>query len=388
MTQDGDLALSLIRGDALLRFQRRIGLAPAEGLGVARRALALALFTWLPVALWAAFEGRALPGAAGEPLLQHFGVQVRCLVAIPLFVLAEGVAHGLTMRLLPHFVHSGLVEPAQRARFLEVLRGVAKLRDRTLPWVLILGVAIAVQTLGPSDNHELVWAEGDPTPTRFGFGAWWFAWVARPVFIALLLGWLWRLILLCVLFRRIARLDLALVPTHPDRAGGLGFLEAVPMLFSPVALGISAVFASRFAHDVLYHGVHVQSLRAQMIALVVISLLLFLAPLLLWFPPLRAAKRRALLDYATLVGEHGRLVRRRWILHETLGDAPLLAAPEIGPVADTITLYESVKKMRTLPIGRSSLLAIGVAAGLPMLPVLAIEIPIRELLLKLLKTLA
>jgi hypothetical protein len=44
--------------------------------------------------------------------------------------------------------------------------------------------------------------------------------------------------------------------------------------------------------------------------------------------------------------------------------------------------------MRAAPIGRSSLLMIVLAAGVPMLLVLAIEIPIRDLLLKLLKTLA
>lgn len=387
MTQEGELALSLIRGDAMMRVGRRIGLVPQGGLGVARRAVALALVTWLPIAIWALFARRALPGEVLEPLLQHFGVQVRCLVAIPLFVLAEGVAHGITTRLLPHFVHSGLVAPADVPRFVEVLRGASILRDRTLPWFVILGVALAAQTLGPTDSHELVWAKDAAATVSFGFGGWWFAWVARPIFLSLLLGWLWRLVLLCVLFRRIARLDLALVPTHPDRAGGLGFLETTPLLFAPVVLGISAVFASRWAHDVLYHGVHVTALRPQMIALGVILLLLFVAPLLLWYGPLRAAKRRALLDYATLVGEHGRLVRRRWILKETLPDAPLLAAPEIGPVADTISLYEAVRKMRPVPIGRSSLAAIALAAVLPMIPVLAIEIPVRELLKTLLATL-
>ena len=387
MTQDGELALSLIRGDALLRVQRRIGLVPERGLGVARRALALALLTWLPIAVWALLMRRALPGEVAEPLLQHFGVQVRCLVAIPLFVLAEGVAHGITTRLLPHFVRSGLVKPADRPRFVEILHEVARLRDRTLPWIVIFGVALAAQTVGPSHPHELIWAEGASAPESFGFGGWWFAWVARPVFLALLLGWLWRLVLVGVLCHRIARLDLALVPTHPDRAGGLGFLESTPVLFAPVVLAISAVFASRFAHDVMYHGVHVTALRAQMIALLVISLLVFLAPLALWLGPLRACKRRALLDYGTLVGEHGRLVRRRWILGEPLAEAPLLAAPEIGPVADTISLYEAVRRMRALPIGRSSLLAIGLAAAVPMIPVLAIEIPVRELLKSLLTTL-
>ena len=191
-----------------------------------------------------------------------------------------------------------------------------------------------------------------------------------------------------MLFRRIARLDLALVPTHPDGAGGLGFLETTPTIFSPVVLGISAVLASRWAHDVLYHGVHVDSLRLQMIAVVVIALMLFLAPLFLWLPPLRAAKRRALLDYGTLVGEHGRLVRRRWILREPRRGRRPAQRPEIGPVADTITLYDAVRKLRVVPIGRTSLIAIVLAAGLPMLPVLAIEIPIRELLLGLLKSLA
>jgi hypothetical protein len=388
VTTDPEFALSLVRGDALLRLQRRIGLVPAGGLGVGRRALALALLSWLPLALWALLSGHALPSGAGEPLLKHFGVQARCLFAIPLFVLAEGVGHGLTTRLLPHFVSSGLVSEADRPRFREILLGVAKLRDRTLPWVVILGLVIAVEALGGAGTHELIWAEEGAVTLNLGFGGWWFAWVARPVFLALLLGWLWRLFLLCVLFRRIASLELALVPTHPDGAAGLGFLESTPFLFSPVVLGISAVFASRWAHDVLYHGAHVQELRLQMIAVVVIALLLFLAPLALWLPQLRACKRRALLDYGALVGEHGRLVRRRWIEGEPLADAALLGAPEIGPVADTISLYEAVKRMRPVPIGRPSLLAIVLAAALPMLPVLAIEIPIKDLLLKLLKTLA
>lgn len=388
MTPEADLELSLVRGDVLLGLQRRLGLVPADGLGVGRRALALALFAWLPLAAWALLSGHAPPSGAGEPLLEHFGIQVRCLVAIPLFVLAEGVAHGLTTRLIPHFVRSGLVSEADRPRFREILLGIARLRDRTLPWVVILGAVVAWRALGPAESHELIWAGEGAAPASFAFGGWWFSWVARPIFVALLLGWLWRLILLCVLFLRIGRLELALVPTHPDRAAGLGFLETLPVAFSPVALGISAVLASRWAHDVLYHGVHVQTLRLQMIAVIVLALLLFLAPLLLWLGPLAAAKRRALLDYGALVGQHGRLVRGRWILRLPPEDDALLDAPEIGPVADTVTLYEAVKKMRIAPIGRASLLAIALPAALPMLPVLAIEIPIRELLMKLLTSLA
>ena len=116
--------------------------------------------------------------------------------------------------------------------------------------------------------------------------------------------------------------------------------------------------------------------------------LLFLAPLLPWQRALAAAKRRAELEYGALVAEHGRLVRRRWIERQPVGDAPLLSAPEIGPVADTIALYEAARNMRSVPIGRRSLLAVLLPAAIPLVVVLAIEVPIKDLLLGLLKTLA
>jgi len=118
------------------------------------------------------------------------------------------------------------------------------------------------------------------------------------------------------------------------------------------------------------------------------TLLLFLAPLLVFAGPLAAAKKRAELEYGALVGRHGDLVRKRWILREPIGDASLLEAPEIGPVADTISLFQAVKSMRPMPVGKPSLLAIGLPAVLPLLAVFAIKIPITEILGKLLHAVA
>ncbi len=387
---EAELALSLVRGDALFRLQRRIGLVPAEGLGVRRRAIFFALLTWAPIAVWAALSHRALPGTVAEPLLQHFGVHVRCLVAIPLFIVAEGVAHALTMRLLPYLVRSGLVREADRPRLREILVGVVRLRDSTLPWITVAALVCAWTLLSPNpaELHEVVWADEGAARSRMGFGGFWFLYVARPIYMALLLGWIWRVALLFVLFSRIARLGVDVVPTHPDGVGGLGFLDQLCIGWSPVVLGISAVLASRWAHEVVYHQVSVQTLRLPMLAFGALVLVLFVSPLLVWMPRLGAAKRMALLEYGVLVARHGRLVRRRWILREPVGDSELLAAPELGPVADTLALYEAVRKMRTLPVGRQALVALVLPAALPMLSVVAIEVPVRELLMKVLSTLA
>lgn len=387
-----DLQLSLVRGDALFRAQRSIGLIPPEGLGLGRRAVLLALLTWAPIAIWAFLAGRALPGAAGEPLLSHFGIHVRCLVAIPLLVLAEGMAHAITMRLVPYFVISGLVRERDLEAFREVVHGIGRLRDSTRPWVMILAMLIGWMYLTPLtlDAHEVIWA-GDSTATGppVGFGALWFIYVVRPIYFALLLGWAWRLVLLFLLLHRISRLDLALVPSHPDKASGLAFLESFPSAFSLVAFASSAVVSSRWAHDVVYHDVHVDSLRMIAIAFLVVNVLLFTGPLLAFLPRLHLVKRRALLEYGALVGRQGRLVGRRWIDGDaSVASDDLLSAPEIGPVADAIALYEAVAASRTLLIGKRALLAVVVPTALPLLAVFAIEVPIKDMLLTLLRTIA
>jgi len=196
-------------------------------------------------------------------------------------------------------------------------------------------------------------------------------------------AWLWRLALVFVLLKRIAGLELSIVPTHPDGAGGLGFVKDMPKAFSLLAFATSAVVASRLAHDVLYHGVSLLSLKVVLGGFVVLVVVICIAPLLALARPLAAAKRRALLEYGALVGKHGRLVRQRWILGETPSDDAVLQAPEIGPVADTLALYEAVSRMRPVPFGKSTLLGIAVPTLIPILVLISTQVPIKEVLKKI-----
>jgi len=381
--------VSLIRGDLLFRLQRKLGLIPEEGLGIVRRALFWSLLAWLPLAIWAWLQGDLLPVAGSEPLLAHFGINARLLLAVPLFIMAEGMMHSTLTALLPRLVSSGIVPPAQLGRLRSVLSDIAKLRDSVLPWIAIVAVLASFFLLSiPHDvPHELAWANTQPDGTGLGFGAWWYLYVGRTIFLTLLLAWLWRLVLLFILFKRIAGLELSLVPTHPDRCAGLGFMAKIPVMFVPVVLGISSVFASGWAHQIVYHDVAIASLRIEIIVFVVILPLLCVAPFLSFLGLMLSTKKQGLLDYGDLIGRHGRLVRERWIDGKPVVDDPILDAPELGPIADTAAPYELISKIRPLPLTMGSLMPLVGAAVLPMVVLAALDLPLKTVLKSALKIL-
>jgi hypothetical protein len=207
------------------------------------------------------------------------------------------------------------------------------------------------------------------------------------LFALLLAIWAWRLLIGLILLVRIARLDLRLVPTHPDRAGGLGFLGGLPVAFSPLVLGLSAVVASNQGHRVAYHGLQVDFVNPIAAGVCLISLLLFVGPLLIFYPKLRKLRLRSVLEYGRLLGRHGDLVQRKWIRDEPVADEPVLQAPELGPLVDVNSVYRAVEEIRVVPFGKRAVMVIGVASLLPFLPVYAIQIPLRDLLLKIVSTL-
>jgi hypothetical protein len=373
--------------DALYRAQQTLGLIPRRGGFALGRRIAIAVaVTWLPLVVYAFVRRRLLLGGeATEPLLEHFGIHARFLLALPLLLVAEGTLTATLRRILPQFVTSGLVDDALTPSFRAILADAARLRSsRTALLVMVALVAVGTTYawLHSGDLHELAW---EPATDRTAFGVLWFSFVWRPIFLLVLLAWAWRLLLLFRMFAQIAKLDLRLAPTHPDRAAGLGFVEGLTVGLAPIGFAVAVPVAGRWGHDAVYHGVDVHTLLAPAIAFVVVQVALALAPLLAFAPRLGALRRQSLVDYGALLTEYGRRVERRWIRHEVVADEDgLLSAPELGPVADTVSLYQAVASMRAAPVGRRSLLPVAVAALLPLIPVFATQIPLKQIVGKLL----
>lgn len=190
-TDPSSINLPLVRDDVRFRLQRRLGLIPCRGTGVVRRAIVFAAICWLPIVVWAALTGSASDLRSSDSLLAHFGDHTLCLIAIPMFVIAEGTAQKLMLPLLRYCVESGLMSADTMPRFRALLTSLARLKNRTLPWVLIGGGVLARTTAGafmhPMENMEWPNMPGD-TAGAITFCRWWFILVVHPLFSALLLA--------------------------------------------------------------------------------------------------------------------------------------------------------------------------------------------------------
>jgi len=369
--------------DPLLHLQRRIGLAPRKGHGAARRAIFLALLTWLPMIVWAALRGRLMPGQVSEPLLHLVEIHVRCLIAIPLMVLGEPSAKRVLERVVGHFGVSGLVPGEDRPRLEAAVRSAGRLLGSRLAWGLITALVVVATVAGSAGPHtadSLNWAAGEG---GLGLGGLWFDWVVRPLFLLLVVAWIWRLGVVTWLFARIAALGLKLSPAHPDRVGGLGFLEVVPSAFIPVILALSLMVSSRMAHEIAHHGAHVASFRMLAGIYTAILLVLFLAPLVVFSRQLRRFRFEARFEHGAIAWRQTRVIRARAAGE---GDAPL-PADDVSSATDIGPVYDTAANMKIAVLGIRSLASVLVPVALPMLAAASLEIPFKEVLLKILRML-
>lgn len=380
-------AFSPVENEAPTRLWRKLRIAPEDGLGSGRRALAAAILTWVPIVAWAVATGRLPAPDGSESILRHFGVHVRCLLAIPLLIAGERMLHRVLGRISGRLLGGGLVPDERRDDFDRVAHSVMRLRDATLPWIVILGLALAIAFAPALDltDDAIAWAV-DANGT-LGFGGWWFVHVVRPVYLALALAWLWRLGLVTLWFAKLSKVGITLVPTHPDHVGGMGIIQTVPGAFVPFTLAVTSVIASGWAHRIASHGAHVQDFALVAATFVVVWGVLLLLPLLVLTPMFAKARRQALGDYASLVAKHGDLVRRKWVTGQDVGDPAILSSPELGPVVDTSWLYESVTGMQSVPIGKRTLINVLAPMAVPFLVVVSMEIPLSELLKQVVKAL-
>ncbi len=385
------LPLELVPGGPTFRLMLRVGLANPAAPRLVKSALVVLVVTWVPLALLSLLAGTALEGGVTLPLARDFAVHARLLLAVPLFLLSEVTIGPRLRAVAATFVRSGVVPANERGAYESAVRDAMRRRDSTVAELVLIALAVcgsigamATRLASSTESWAVSFADGTGHLTLAGG---WYAVVGLPVFQFLLYRSLWRGFIWTRFLGAMSKLRLALVATHPDRAGGLGFVGVGQTSWVALVLAISIVLAGSFADAVIYGGSHVTDFKFPIAAYGGVALVVLIGPLLRFNKPLALVRFTGLLEYGALVHDHHLKFDRKWI-GGTANDESLLGNPDASSLADTSAGYELVRAMRTVPVAVKDVAPLAIAVALPMIPLFAIEIPLAEILKKLLAIIA
>jgi hypothetical protein len=181
---------------------------------------------------------------------------------------------------------------------------------------------------------------------------------------------------------QVSRIELRLVPTHPDRCGGIGFLPQVIYAFVPVLAAQGVLVAGNLANRILYVGAKLVDFKLEIIALVAVLLCAFAGPFLVFTPRLAQARRTGLREYGTLAGRYVREFDTKWLRGGGAADEALLGAADIQSLADLGNSLDIVRTMRSLLITREVIIVLVAAVVAPLVPLALTMMPLSDLLKK------
>jgi hypothetical protein len=231
---------SLVLGSPLYQLLRREHLTDDALTLVRQRIVVILLLAWLPLLVLSALGRQMLLGNAAVPFLWDVEVHVRFLVAMPLLIAAELVVHRRMRRLMEQFLGRRLIPDSAMPRFDAAVASVFRKRNSVLAEALLIAAVYGVDILIIWRHYlALSTATWYATPsaggTTLSLAGIWYGYVSIPTFQFLLLRWYFRLLIWTRFLWQVSRVELSLIPTHPDRAAGLGFLSGMAAALTPLA---------------------------------------------------------------------------------------------------------------------------------------------------------
>ena len=379
---------SLVLGGPLFQLLRRAHLADDALMLVRQRVLVIALVAWLPLLLLSALEGRLLGGGVAVPFLLDLDVHIRFLVALPLLIIAELVVHRRMRPLLHQFLERNLVPENAMARFEAAIASAFRLRNSVLAEVLLIAIVYGVGILIVWRQYFALdattwYAAPSAAGAKVSLAGLWFGYVSLPIFQFLLVRWYFRLFVWLRFLWQVSRIELRLVPTHPDRVGGLGFLANTVYAFAVLAVAHGTLLAGLLANRIFHLGAALPQFKVEIAVLVVFLLCVVLGPLLVFAPLLAQAKRQGLREYGTLAERYVREFDGKWLRGGAPAGEPFVGSADIQSLADLANGYEVVRTMRLAPITKEAILRLTAAALVPIVPLLLTMMPFEELAAKL-----
>lgn len=373
---------SLAVGGPLYDTYLRTHLAdPPLGL-VHRRLVAYFLITWVPLCLLSAFDARG----ADETVwfLRDIDVHMRLLIALPLYVVAEPFVHRRLTATVRQFIDRDLIAPADLRRFVRAVVSSVTLRNSAMLEIAVLLVAFiggqwvwesrVSLNVGTWYNHRA--ADGS-TLTPAGR---WYAFVSLPLFRFLALRWLVRLVVVWYRFLwLVSRIPLRLNALHPDRTGGLGFLNTSVFAFAPILVANTSLLSGMVAQRIWHEGAALSQFKLEILGVVVVLMLLVLLPQAFFAIQLERTWRIGGGEYGVLGSRYVEGFHRKWLSARPHTRESPVGSADIQSLADLASAYEVIRDMYLVPITRTTLIRLGVLTVLPLLPLVLTMVPLEQI---------
>jgi hypothetical protein len=357
----------------------RLGMPPDHPKGALRLAAVALAVTWVPMVVLAAMQGLALPGAVEHPLLLDPTGWARIMIGLPMLVL---IGSTITHRMAPAIEElRRLVPKAHEKEFQTALQGLTRLAHSWSPDVILLAIAGFTSWLAlhagwspePGDWRSLP-SSGAPSLARI-----WSAAVALPIFQFVLMRWGWRIIVWWGFLRRVGRMGLELLPTHPDGFAGLGFLGEAQSAFFLLASPLALIFSTHIVVAAMRTSEDLRSYRAPAAAFVILCGVALMGPALSFVGLLVNARRRAIFEYGRLGQSYVSQFDQKWV-HGKSQSEPLLGTPDIQSLADIANSMKVVREISIIPFERRHLILFAASIALPVIPPLLMMMPLTEII--------
>jgi hypothetical protein len=376
---------SLVLGGLTYKLLRRAHLIGNTLELLHRRIAIITMVAWLPLLVLV-----SIGSFAGNVSLVSFfrdvEVHARFLVALPVLIGAEVLVHSRIRPIVCSFVERRIVLPEQLPRYHDAIQSAVKLRNSV---VLEIALLFFVYTLGlwlwgiriPLETPTwYVLPGGRWNLTRAGF---WYVFVSIPILQFLLLRWYSRLFIWFRFLWQVSRIDLNLIPTNPDRCGGLAFLGKSAYAFGPVLFAQGAMLAGLVASRILYKGQSLLSFKLQLLGFVAFFVIAIVSPLFMFTPRMAQAKRNGLAQYGLLAQRYVEDFHQKWVLgNPTEG---LLGTADIQSLADLGNSYAMVRDMRSVPFGLEDISRLAAATAAPLAPLLLTIFSPEDLITRIIK---
>jgi len=376
---------SLVLGGPLFQLLRRAHLSDDALTMVRQRIIVIALLAWLPLLLLSALDGQVLGGTVAVPFLLDIEVHVRFLVALPLLIVAELVVHQRMRPLLQQFLERRMIPEDALPRFEAAVSAAFRLRNSVLAEiiliVLVYGFGILVVwrqyiALDTATWYAVPSGEG----SQLSLAGMWFGYVSLPIFQFLLCRWYFRLFIWTRFLWQVSRIELSLLPTHPDRLGGLSFLSGQIHAFTVLAVAHGALLAGTLANRIFFLDAQLLQFKFEIGSVVLLMLCLFLLPLLMFGPQLARAKRKGSREYGVLAERYAREFDEKWVRGGAPAGEQLLGSGDIQSLADLGNSFSVVREMRIMPVKRDDVIRLAAATLLPIVPLALTMMSLEDLL--------